>query len=227
MVHEVTASSLLEAVTIDTYTLVVVSATGFIVGQHIRIIEPLSDKYYFGTILNIVSNTITVDSPFDYPYAAGSEVTVSNTNMAVNGSVTPVKYVLRTGSPSIVSAIDITRLMICCECSSAVDLNKFGDLAPLTRGLLLRRRDGYTKNVFNIKANRDMVGMGVEWNTFIASNPAQGIHGFSWRLTFAGQDRIGVVLRIGQDENLEVLVQDDLSTLVSLHIILEGHVVVD
>jgi hypothetical protein len=37
---------------------------------------------------------------------------------------------------------------------------------------------------------------------------------------------MGVAIRLGPGEDLEVLIQDDISSLVKFHLIAEGHVVV-
>ena len=226
MVQELAVDTLDGDVAIDEYTMDVVSVTGFEVGQHVRIINSAADRYYWGKILDITDLTITVDTPFDFVYVSGSEVTVSNTNLAVDGSVTPVKFILRTGSPSIPSAVDITRMIIVCEATNAVDLNKFGDLGMLDNGIVLRKINGDYHNIWNVKSNRDLVGLSFDWTPYEATHPTQGINGFSWRLTFGGQSKIGVVLRIEQDGNLELIIQDDLSDLISLICIVEGHVVV-
>jgi len=38
---------------------------------------------------------------------------------------------------------------------------------------------------------------------------------------------MGVTVRIGPDDDLQVLIQDDLSSLISLEMIVEGHLVTD
>ena len=106
-------------------------------------------------------------------------------------------------------------------------MNKFGDLAKLTRGLAVRRKDGNIVNYFNIKDNSEIAGIMYDWTPSIASNPGQGVDGFYSRLTFAGQDKIGVVVRLGAGEDLQFVVQDDLTGLLSLEIVAEGHIVED
>lgn len=212
---------------IDEYTITVSDPTEFIIGRHFRIINSNADRYYFGTILDVVGNLITVDTPFDFIYSAGSEATSSSINMNVNGSVTPVTFVLRTGSPSIPSAVDVTRIIITCITDTSIDLGKFGDLPALTRGIVFRRVDGVIQNIFNAKSNADIANIAYDFTVYDATNPSQGVDGFVSRLTFAGQNKIGVVLRIGQNDNLEMIIQDDLTGLLKLSVILEGHVVED
>lgn len=211
--------------TVNSYDIDVVDSTGMSVGDHFRIINTLGDRFFFSTILNIVGNTLTMDRPVDYTYLDGSEVTYSNINMAVDGSITPIHFHLRTGTPSIPSSVDITRIIIMCECSGAVDLNKFGDISGgLTRGLLFRKLNGDTHNILNVKTNLELAGLTYDFTVFDATHPTQGINGFATMLTFAGENKIGTALRITQYGQLGLIVQDDLSSLTSLQVVFEGHV---
>jgi len=227
MVQQLGLATLSVDAVLNAYTVTVTSASGFAVGQHFRIINSAADRYYFGTILSIAANVITLDTQMDFVYVAGSEVTISNINMAVDGSVTPVIFILRTGSPSIPSSVDITQIHITCITATAVDLNKFGDLAALTRGLAFRRVNAARSNIFNVKSNKDLAGLASCFNPYTATNPVHGVDGFTSCIGFGGQGRIGVVLRIDQFGNLEMIVQDDLTLLTSLVVMLEGHVVID
>jgi len=204
-------------------TITVVDSTGFVVGHHLRIVDPSSDRFYYGTILDININVITLDTPLDFEYVLGSQVVDAITNMAVDGSVTPVVFKHRLGVPSTPSDTDITRIIISCEADSPIDLNKFGDLPILTNGLVFRKTNLSNENIFNVKSNSDIANITYDFTVYAASNPAQGIDGFVTRLTFAGQNKLGVAIRIGQDDNLEVIVQDDLTGLVRLTMIAEGH----
>jgi len=227
LVRKIGTTTTTAATVIGLYTFQVASVSGMVIGQHVRIINPSADKFYSGTILTINGLIITVDNPINYVLASGSEVTFSTTNMNVDGSVTPVSFRLRTGIPSIPSVIDVTRIIISCTTTSAVSLNKFGNLNPLTRGILFRRHNDEIFNIFNIKTNGELAGIAYDVTPWVASNPAQGTDGFSSRLTFADQEKMGVVLRIGSEGNLEMLVQDNLTSLTSFKVMVEGHVVVD
>ena len=225
MAQELAATTLSADTVLNAYTMVVTSSAGASIGNHIRIINSAADRYYYGTVLSIVVNTIIVDTQIDFVYISGSEVTFSNINMNVDGSVTPVIFTLRTGSPSIPSEVDITRVLITCITESAVNLSLFGDLSALTRGVAFRSVNGDQRNIFNIKKNLDIASLAYDWTPYVATNPSQGVDGFASRLTFAGQNKMGIALRVGQHDNLEMIVQDDLRGLVTLNAILEGHIV--
>jgi len=132
----------------------------------------------------------------------------------LNGSVTPQTFGIRgsgVGEP-IGAEFDITRIIIKCHASTAVDLNKFGDLAKLTNGLILRKRDDIYQNLFNIKDNGELAGLLYDWTVYQASHPTQAVDGFAARLTFSGQSKIGVTVRLAAGEDLEFIIQDDLMT---------------
>jgi len=225
LVQLIGTTTLATVVVAEDTSILVVSNAGMTVGDHLRVISVGGDRYYAGTIVSIAGTTIGVDSPMDYPYEVTSEVTFGNINLAVDGSVTPVHFHLRTGSPSTPSAVDITRMLMVCQCASGVNLSLFGDLPALTKGMVFREQNGNLRNIWNIKDNAGLVGISYDWTPFTATNPQQGVDGFSWRLTFGGPNKIGVVLRVESDGQLGIIVQDDLSGLTSLFCILEGHVV--
>ena len=205
-----------------------VSVVGFAVGQHFRIIDLARGRFYFGTILSINMNIVTVDTPFDFDFVADSEAIGSSTAMNVDGSVTPVTFVLRTGQPSIDSAADVTRMMMACTTNDAVDLSGFGDGPALVNGMYLKvvRANGDVMNIMNVKTNADLANMTFDFTIYAATNPAQGLNGFVSRMTFSGQEHLGVVIRLGAGDDVEIVVQDDLTDIVELSVLLEGHIVV-
>lgn len=231
MAQQLGLTTLSSDTAINDYTVNVTNATGMTVGKHFRIINSEADRFYAGTILNIAANVITLDSPLDFVYLSGSEVTYSNINLAVDGSGTPIEFHLRTGSPSIPSSVDIYKMTLVCETATPIDLNKFGDLPALTKGLLFRSENGVIHNIWNVKANRELVGLDADFQTFDSTHPVQGIDGFVWGLTFNGQTKMGVAIRIDQYGQLSLTVQDDLASavssaqIISLICILGGRVV--
>ena len=49
--------------------------------------------------------------------------------------------------------------------------------------------------------------------------------GFTGRMTFAGANKMGVVIRLNPGEDIQLIVQDDLTSLEGLFIICQGHTV--
>lgn len=223
-------TALTNAAVLDARTIVIDTTTGFVDGVHITIADDLSGRYsIFHQIGAVVGNTVTLDRPIDFAYQATTQVTAGSHQMAVDGSVTPVIFSVRDADTptGLDVAVDITRLIFKCITATAVDLTTFGDLTRLTNGLVVRRVDGNYNNIFNVKDNGELAGIMYDFAVAQATNPVQGVDGFTGRLTFAGQSKIGVVVRLGPGEDLQAIVQDDLSGLTSLQIVAEGHVVVD
>ena len=225
--NKVTNTTTLSALTvINESTFDVVSTAGFIDGAFVTLSCVTANRFYVARQLGVVSgSTVTVDTPLDFAFPAGCTATAGTHHMNVNGSVTTQVFSLRAADPGIPVVIDITRIIFQCTTNTAVSLSKFGDLAPLVKGLVLRRVDGTYANIFNVKTNGELAAIMYDWTPYLASNPAQGEDGFVARLTFAGQSKMGVTIRVGAGEDLEVLVQDDLSGLLEFIMIVEGHVV--
>jgi hypothetical protein len=227
--NQVTNSTeLTDAIAIDDLDIVVDDATGVSAGSYIILFHPGSVRFSTFIALSVVSTTITLDTPIDFAYPAGTFVDIAVINLAVDGSSTTQTFGLRgTGAPPGVDlSFDVTRIIFTCITATAVDLSKFGDIAAgITNGLVLRKRDGTFHNVFNIKTNGDIANLMFDWTVHQASNPIQGQDGFISRMTFAGQDKMGVTIRLAIGEDLEFLVQDNLSTITSFKVIAEGHIV--
>lgn len=226
MSDEVVSSTLAIGASLDEYTITVTSGTGFVIGQYLSIFNVNENRFYLANILDVATNVLTLDTPIDFDFPVGSFVTGGNKNMNVDGSVVPVVFGVRNTDEQIGSEFDITRIIIHCECDTAVDSSKFGDIVGgLTKGIVLRKVDGVTRNIFNAKTNGDLKNMMYDLDIEVASNPTQGQDGFTGRMTFGGQSKMGVVIRLSQGEDLNLIIQDDLSSLLKLEIICEGHVV--
>ena len=81
--------------------------------------------------------------------------------------------------------------------------------------------DGTFTNYWNIKNNGEIGEMCYDKN-YDDKAPA-GLYGLTARLTFGGQSKIGVVIRLTEGEELQLVVQDDLTGLESFRIMAEGH----
>lgn len=211
-------------------SVVVVNAAIFSAGDKIVIISSLG-RFFSATVLSVVSTTINFDTPLDFAFSPlTSEVISQDIEMNVVGSLgSPEVFKIRggTGSIDVPITIDITRLIGYMITDGAPDLSKFGDLTALTNGLVLRESNGIISNIHNVKTNGDIVNLCFDQNVYLAANPGQGLNGLGWRMTFAGQSKHGVALRLGPDQSLDYIVQDDLSDLVTFRIVAEGHITDD
>jgi hypothetical protein len=218
--------TLAEATQRDSYKIVVSDPTEADVGDYVVMFNPDSLRFSKAYILSIDTDTLFLDTPMDVAYPAGTFVDITTTNLAVNGSDTTKIFGLRGVSESPIGiTVDITRMIFHCQTSSAVDLSTFGDIeGGLVKGLVLRKVDGRYFNIWNAKTNGDLASMGYDFDPTTATNPNQGQDGFLFRLTYAGQNKMGVVIRLGPGEDLQILVQDPLQTITLLEVIAEGHI---
>ena len=216
-------------------TITLSDATGMLDGQYFGIFggDPDVAKFYFGTQVGApVGNVITIDSPMDTVFDAGSVVLPLRRNIAVDGSSTPVIFSIQAGGTGSQVNVDITRIIGVIECDSAVDLNKFGNLDELTKGLVLRRNNGIIENIWNVKKNGGFTSLAYDLQTYDSSNPSQGVDGVAFRYTFAGQDKHGVAVRLEPGDTLELVVQDNLITdgtnnIITFLVTAQGHFVED
>jgi len=231
----VTKFSLLEETTTTTapiaigdYVIPVASATGVVQGKFLSIFDPASVRFSNFEVVSLDTLNITVDRPVDFAFPTGSYLDICDTNMAVNGAVTPVLFGIRNNAgaeppPGLELSVDITRIIIQCITATATDYDLFGDIAALTNGIILRNRNDETHNIFNTKTTGELSGIMYDLQVF---DVKQGTNGFIGRLTFAGQSKMGAVQRLHINQDLELIVQDNLAGLTKLEIVAEGSVVI-
>jgi len=203
----------------DDYIINVTSATGFVIGKYLTIYNIEANRVFFANILAINTLAITLDTPIDFEFLSGSFVNVGSTNMNVDGSITPKIFGIRNPNVQDVAlSYDITRIIFKCLTSATIDLSKFGDIiGGLTRGLVARKVDGTYRNIFNVKTNAELKNLMYDFDIQLASGNQQD--GFTGRFTF---EKLGSVLRLEQNEDLQFIVQDDLSDLTEFNIIAQG-----
>ena len=205
-------------------TIELTAGHGAVAGNYIEIAE--GQRFAQWRVQSVATDTITLDDPVDQIFtSAGADVKVSSTDMAVDGSITPVVFQV---DPIAGQTWDITRIIIVIESTSNnMDFTTFGSLSPLTNGCLLRTKNGQNKNLFNWKTNGDFINR--SFDSLFQSKSGGGGSGFTSRSTFSGQSRRGVVVRLNgdKDDMIQVVIQDDVSAaaLIKFQIIVQGHVV--
>lgn len=215
-------------VTIDTRTFLV--ATGTVAAGNILCFQE-GTNFFQAMALSVAvaspNDTITIDSPFDFAFTTAAIICVGSNNMNVDGSSTPVEFVLSPKNLTNGQEWDIVRLVFTITDQSSMDFSTFGGIAALTNGAVLRISDGDTKHIFNVKTNGDFSARA--YDTAYADKAPAGYYGFSCRRTFGGQSKNGVTIRLTSTTNdeLKILIQDDLRNLDSFYCIAQGHVVTD
>ena len=204
------------------YDFTATAGHGIAPGDEVLILDVVGNKSFFAVVIAVVVNTITVDRPIDHVYPSATSLgRIVTTEMSVNGSVTEQIFSLRSGSVPT----DVTRFMVSMVMSSAGDDSLFGNLAALSRGLVLRIVNGFQKTIFTFKTNGDIRQFCYDLEYSDKAGP--GKFGLGARISFAGPDKHGVALRIEGVDVIQWIVQDDLTGLDSLQVTAQGHLVTD
>lgn len=191
---------------------------GINVGDEILLLDIVGDVSFFAVVLGVSVNTITLDRPIDNVFPSATALgRIVTSQMAVDGSVTPKIFTVRSGA----IADDITRTLLTMLDTAAMDDSKFGGQAPLTRGLVFRVFNGSRQTIFNFKSNQDIKQFSYDVN--YSSKAAAGQHGLSSRITFSGPEKHGVTIRLVNIDAAQWIVQDNLTGLLSLKTSVGGH----
>lgn len=219
-------TALTNDVEINDTSMIVDSVADIVQGDYLGVFSGVSgeDRFYFAEAVNVIANQVFLDTPFDFAFSAGDPVISTLRNLNVDGSLTPQIFRVAAGGPGTDISIDITRIMIAMDTSGVPEFPDFGDIAGgLAKGLVLRRVDGVTRNIWNLKTNKEIANITFDYTPYIAANPGIGINGLAARYTIAGQDKHGVVVRLKQGDSLEAIIQDNLLSLLDFQLIAEGH----
>ena len=186
----ITASS-----TIDSYSIQVDSIVGILTdGSHaINISE--NGRTFQSVIKNAVGTTVTFNAPLDMNITTNAVVQIAKWNMNTNGSVTPTHFCI---CPPAGVTWDIVRIIGSIEDDAEMDSSTFGVLTSLPNELVLRITNGMDKNIFIGNNNGGFAERAFDTKYDDRRSP-QSVYGFTYRRTFGGQDKNGVVVRLNGD----------------------------
>lgn len=168
-------------------------------------------------------DAVTVALPIERVWTTSAVVKRVNVDMNVDGTA-PRKF---TFSP-IGTSWDVTRFILNMTHASAGDDSKFGSLPALTNGVYARRKNngsGTFGNLFNSKTNGEFRTRAYDLN--YSDKAGGGLFGTSVRRSFNGDDKNGAVVRVDGASlvELEAWIRDNISTLSSFRVILQGSAV--
>ncbi len=209
----------------DTYIINVTTGHGIIIGDGISMFDVVSGRVYVGTALNVTGDIIDLDTPINANYSSAFSFLARRTyDINVDGSVT--RQIFNVPVPPIDVEIDITRIMFQMTTTNFPELDMFGDIAGgIERGLIFRVVNGRKVNYFNVKTNGELVNLMYDVTFYEAAK--HGVNGLGGRLTYAGQEKHGVTIRLVPGDELQIIVQDDLTSIGLFKIIATGHEVTD
>lgn len=232
-VHTFASTTLAATSRYDDLTVTLTDASAVSAGDQLTFLGPIQapTKASVARMVSKVGNVVTLDTPLDDRYAIGDHVSIGSIDMNIDGSSTPVRFKVRgagAGAPArLPNIFDITRIMLQITTTDPPEFSDFGDIASgLTKGIYLRHVDGGRRNIWNIKSNAELAVLTYDFNVYSAALPIN-VNGVAARYSLAGQEKHGVAVRITPYEDLEIVVQDDLSSLISFHALAQGHVTND
>ena len=206
----------------------VADTTGFIVGSSITITDG-STQEPDGAVVTVVAagtpGTLTLDRPLDFPYQIGSIVSLVEEDFAsVAGTLaTPVSYKV---SPPAGEIWHILRILVSSKFGTAADDSRLGNISGgVTNGLVLRQSltIGH-RTITNWKTNADLKldMFDLPYTDRAGGGGGGSQFGMNGRWTFKNTDFVPEL--VGDDgDYLEILVQDDITSLVSFEIHAQGH----
>lgn len=217
--HTGTSTTLSVATTGDgtEYTITVASATGFNAGDYIHLDGELTHP----KIISIAGNVFTLDRRIDNAHSIGESVIQSVLDMSTTAG-TMASPVIYYAAPSTGEVWHLTRMLFSMTHAGAGDLGLFGGLTALTNGVLVRIKvNGAYTTFTNWKTNADIKSDMYDVE-FDARSGGGGVYGTSGRGTFKNA---GAVVRLDGDlgDQIEIVVQDDITTLNSFTLKYQGH----
>jgi hypothetical protein len=189
---------------------------GKITQSEITAVTPIAGNQY----------TLGLSIPSDYPFTTASGCSLLDVEMNVNGLATPTVFQIQ---PKAGTKWDITRMMTSMVLSSAGDDGLLGNISAVANGIYFRKEDSLnSNNIFNAKENSDFAIEGYDTAYPIRSGGG-GSHGFRSRITWGGQNKQGVVIRLDGDsgDSFTATVRDDLRGINKYRTKIQGHVVED
>lgn len=206
----------------------VANTAGFAIGDNIRI-DTTAVESTLPRITAITAGApgvLTLDRQLDNVHLVGDAVTKVYTDIALAtpaiAGTLAAPQIFETG-PGVGDIWHIYTITISMAHTAAGDMGKFGDLAALTNGLVLRAKiGGVYATLTNWKDSGD-----INNDTGNVSFPARSGGGGSYGTSAQGQLRIvtGAILRLDGTlgDKFYVYNQDDLTTLGFLKMKAQGH----
>lgn len=180
-------------------------------------------KNYFqqSEVISVSTDAITLDAPIgmDIPIL-GTEIKRGVTNLAVNGSATPVIFYCRIGQDADPVDIDIFHMFMTDNAEG--DDSKYGGITGgLTNGVLVRYENEHDINYGLFKTNADMILHGAVQSYL--QKAGGGTYSMDFRFNI--RETYGVVVRLFKSQGfMKIIVRDDLTSLESHYVVVMGQI---
>jgi len=174
-------------------------------------------------VISVVANDIGIAMPIGFPFSVNATVNRVNVDMNVNGSVTPRFFTI---APLGTKPFRIIRTIVKMVHAAAADDSKFGGIAAITNGVFFRQCQVIPGlgtiygNLFNAKNNGDFSIRA--YDVVYTDKAGGGLFGTTVRRTFGGLDKNNVEIVVDGTNTIEAIVRDNLTTLSSFRVALQG-----
>tara|TARA_R110002051_G_scaffold324424_2_gene421621 strand:+ start:21036 stop:21866 length:831 start_codon:yes stop_codon:yes gene_type:complete len=211
---------------VNSNNITLVAGHGVLVGEVIELADTLTMEFMQADVIEVNVNVIKLDQPVNKIYTIANTTALRSTkDMIVNGSITQQIFsVLPLPSQSG----DMVRVILELRGTDDMDFTTFGSDPELINGCVIRinNGDGTYRNLFNFKSNSDFFEQGFD-HAFMLPKQGGATKGFASRVTWGGQSKHGVVIRVdgALGEAIELVIQDDLTlgTNTRFHLTAQGH----
>lgn len=223
--HTGIITTIATAVTAGDTSITVADGSAFTNSNPFQIEDLTKKEVTFPTIISGGgTNTFILDRPIDNNFAVGSTLEEVSTNLAVVGSLaSPVSFQL---IPDIEQMWHIVRFLIAMVHDTAADDSRFGNIAGgLQNGCILRAYNGtldqyrtFTSWKSNFDVKMDMFDLAY------TDKAGGGNFGTNGRGSIRDGTRAVPHLDDSAGDFLELLIQDDLSSLIKFNLKGQGHI---
>jgi hypothetical protein len=172
------------------------------------------------------TDTVHVKVPIPNAYTTSANIFKVTADMAGSSTGTRTSPDMWITANNGTVSYDITRIILQMVTSGSPELTQFGNLTALTNGCVLRHYDDSVSHYHNIaywRANEDI--MYSMYDVSLITGLGAGDYGLTGRMTFGGPSKHGVVIRMNPGDELQFLIQDDISGLTHFYIMVQGHLV--
>lgn len=213
----------------DTYTIEVDNTTGFVNNNYLGIFCPTGEYCFAEQYGAPAGDVITINTPLQCSFPVDCNVLNFTREMAVDGTAGPggrtVFQVGPVGAGAGVT-VEITRILGVILDNLAMDDSKFGGISELAKGCILRKNNGQYFNYSTFKTNGELAISSGKPMSYTDKGGA-GAYSAAFCLSIAGQGNHGVAIRLEPGDILEMIIQDDLSDLLSFKMMAQGHIARD
>lgn len=218
-----TSTTLSVAASAGDTSITVASTAGLAVGNQLRIGDATGERHVSKITALPGGGVVTLDFPLDYGYAISEAVQLVSASMNVTGTLaSPQSFVVQ---PQAGEIFHVTSLQLTMNHTAAGDNGLFGDLTALTNGVVIRRVDGTTgqTNILTVWKSGDDIAVDGGDPKYAARSSGGGTYGTNSILNVKGLSGGYFHLDGDAGDYIEVLVQDDLSTLLDFKMHAQGH----